>query len=431
MKTLFLTFMLAFSAVLSARTVTLEQVVCNPSSTITVPITLDNAEGLAVVSLVVGYDPMVLVLQSVQKGSLKSHFSFDFSVVEGSGAVNIIAVAPENITVPASGSIAELCFYVRPGSASLTSNLALTDVQFSESTMTVDLTVDDPISPQSGEVRAFATTGICTSRHSSKALCVAPETQLAELVLNDGDALQASVNQNEPIAIEKLSASGTIRVLPPDGGWTTATYTLLTCDHADVTLEIVDAPESCTLASTTEGMCTTYTVTTEVQRSFSVEGNIEEQRVAQLCELLDITNAGLTTLGESFATVLVEGTAEDVALGLDLGIVPETEVKDGILRATFKPPKLEIVGFDVERGVVRAKVIPPENAELRTSNNVSGIIHIYGTSSLSNASSLSKMTEITAKEIDLSPYLERETKGELEIIVQFGTNTFFRVTAGD
>ncbi len=144
--------------------------------------------------------------------------------------------------------------------------------------------------------------------------------------------------------------------------------------------------------------------------------------------LSDEDKAGLKSLlslGSDVRKVVVKGSLSAVELGIDLGIKPATREEAGVLTATFLLPELKIVGFEPEKELVRAKVIPSQGAQITGSGHVTGVIHVFGTSSLAE-----KMREIGDIEINLDGYLKAETAGEMEIRVQFGTKTFFRVVAG-
>jgi hypothetical protein len=60
MKPFILFILLMVTLRLSAREVALESVICNPGSNICVPVTLDNAHGIAVASFTVMYDATMM-----------------------------------------------------------------------------------------------------------------------------------------------------------------------------------------------------------------------------------------------------------------------------------------------------------------------------------------------------------------------------------
>ncbi len=132
----------------------------------------------------------------------------------------------------------------------------------------------------------------------------------------------------------------------------------------------------------------------------------------------------LLALGGDVGTLVVRGEQSVIELGIDLGIKPKTVVANGVATATFELPKLEIVDFDVEAGRIRARVTPPEGAEI-AQRIVTGVIHVYGTDDLAKS-----MGRIKDLEVDLTDYLKAETKGEMSVTFLFGTKTFFKVAAG-
>ena len=74
-------------------------------------------------------------------------------------------------------------------------------------------------------------------------------------------------------------------------------------------------------------------------------------------------------------------------------------------------------------GRVRIKVSPGEGNHIRSAL-VTGCIHVYGTSDLSE-----KMRYISGTAFDLTPYLRSDTKGEADLTVSLGSYTFIKVKA--
>ncbi len=409
------------AGLLSAREVSLENVVCNPGAYVTVPISLNEAQGLAVVSLTLTYDPQILVLHEVRQGTLAETFSFDFTVVEDTGMVEIVSVAPTNIETSASGTLADIAFYVREKSDSLYSTLTLADVRFNEETMTRDLTIENPTVVQNGLIRSLATTNSCQMRLGEGAVVIAGETTLQALTLQEGDALQLS-GTDTPITVEgTLHAPNTILLKAPKNGWTTANYPILRCKTSGLNLMAADAPAEASIVESEDGEYRLYTLTTVVEEELQIESNVELSANDQsiLRELL----AG--SISDTTTKIVITGTQEAIEMGVDLGLVPETTIINDSVTANFTLPTLEIVDFNPQAGMVRAKIIPPEGASIGNDQHVKGVIHLYGSTSLTET-----MREISSPEIDLSPYLQSETSGEMIITVQFGSNTFFKVTAG-
>ncbi len=423
MKRLFFILSLLFGGLLAAREVKLENVVCNPGAYVVVPVTLDEAQGLAVVSFTLTYDPQVLVLHEVRQGALRQHFSYEFVVEEDTGAVEVVSVAPDNIADSCSGTLAEVAFYVREGSDSLYSDLALADVSFNEETMTLDMSSEEPTTLQQGLIRPLATTNVCQDRMGEGCVTVAAETTLKSLALLEGDALAVATADAEPILVtESFTATGALDVVPPVNGWATATYPVLKCKATNVRFNILGDATSASIVTTQDGGYTLYSVAAVTESDWAIETTPSEWELSA-----DDKNALVQLLNpeEGVKTIRVAGTQEAVEMGLDLGILPQTVVADGVMTANFAVPTLEIVGFDVAAGKVTAKVVPPEGATLGTLKPVTGVIHLYGTDDLSVA--MEEMNDLT---VSVEDYTKVDTRGHLVLTVQFGTKTFFRVVAG-
>lgn len=218
---------LLVAGVLGARTVRVENVICNPEAEVVVPVTLDDAQGLSVVSLILNYNAEVLTLTDVDQGDLKDVFSFDFTVVDDTpGQVEIISVSPADITDSVGGTLALLRFDVRKGTEEMYSDIALADVTFYEETMTVDMTDSSTTQPKGGMVRAFGKTANCHSRQGEDRLTIAPGTMLKQLTLLENDTIQVAANA--PVVItETLTTEGTIKLAAPTGGWTPGRYSVI------------------------------------------------------------------------------------------------------------------------------------------------------------------------------------------------------------
>ena len=239
-------------APLAARTVSLGRVVCNPGCEIAVPVLLDEAQGLAVADVGINYNPTYLVLQSVEQGTLKTRFAFDFTVVQESGYVELISAAEDNIAESGGGTLAELRFLVREGSEQAVADLALADVRLHEKTMTVDLAAgEQTIVPQSGMIRPLAPTAACSERLGEGAVAIAAGTTLKHLTLLAGDTVQ--VAEGQPVTItEGLICAGQVTLAPPKGGWQPGRYTVLkapgTLARTLTDFAILDQPAYATLA---------------------------------------------------------------------------------------------------------------------------------------------------------------------------------------
>ncbi len=191
--------------------------------------------------------------------------------------------------------------------------------------------------------------------------------------------------------------------------------------YSDLTLAKVSVKEKTMTADLT--VARPLTVKSGLLRV--VEGvGLEIECDAALSDADRVGIRNLLALGGDVGKLVVHGEHSAIELGLDLGIRPPVAVADGVATATFGLPKLEIVGFDVDTGQIRAKVTPPEGAEI-AQRIVTGVIHVYGTDNLAKS-----MDRIKDPKVDLTDYLRSETKGELAVTFQFGTKTFFKVVAG-
>lgn len=407
---------------LSARTVQLERVICNPGAQITVPLSLDNVQGLAVASVRVTWNPDILVLTSVEQGNLAEHFSFDFTVVDTPGSAEIISSAPANITAQVGGTLAEMNFTVREGSDALYSDLALTEVVLNEETMTQDLTVQQALTPRAGVVRSMAASADCSERLGEGAVVVAADTVLQHLTLAAEDVVQVSDRQTPVVVNGALKTTAPITLRAPKRGWATAKYELLKTTATDVTFTLEGAPpEQYQFSTSVENGVTTYalSVTMDDEVAILPPNGIILSPASQNA-LRELLSAHL----ENITQVKVEGTQAAIEAGIDLGIVPETSAVDGILTASFALPTLAIQSFDPKNGIVKVKVVPAGNATVAKSV-VTGVIHVYGSAKLGEA-----MTEIASTTLDLSKYLGESTRGEITVTVTLGEKTFVKVVAG-
>lgn len=403
----------------AARGLRLDSVVCNPGTRVAIPATLDEAQGLAVVTLTVNYDPLVLYFVEAREGTLADAFSFDFSVAEETGSVTVVAVAPEDIAESRGGTVAEFVFDVRPGSEALHSPLALADVRLEEETLTRDLAHDEAIAPTGGLVRPLAEGGDCLTRLSDQPVVVAAGTRLGRLALADGDALQATAG-GDPVTVEAVEAAAPIHVAPPSGGWATARYELLRCPTPGLTLTLdtADAPDAYTLTEITsaDGM-TTYVLEATVWATIPVSA---ETPLSSADENL-LRNLLANRL-DSVHEIRAEGTNEAILAGLDLGIVPATTSKDGTLTARFEMPTLRIVAFDPQTGTARVRVIPAAGATIARPL-ATGVLQVRAAERLGEA-----MAPLEAG-VDAAGYLNAATLGEAGLTFRLGRNLFIKVIA--
>lgn len=428
------------------RRVAFEQVVANADTTITLPVMLSETQGIAAVSFSVNYNPEVLILKSVAQGSLADLFSFDFTTLTSSGAVDISAVAPENITVSRKGSVALLTFYVRAGTEALYSDLSLAEVLLKEETMTVDLNSETQGVPVSGLVKPFRVTGACTERISEGAVTIAENTTLETLHLGAEDQLALSADRLSPITVTKTlthcadAQAGTqpIQLRAPLYGWASGTYPIIKvpAETAPMIFEVDGLPEGSVYTQTTVDGFTTYSldvnVPGEIDVALSEEVEVEEGEGLNDYDKVILRSHIQKKYGNTYSSLKVKGKLEDIQLGIDLGISPKITLPV-VMRsienlstatATYETPKLTVIGFNPKDGSVKIKVVPPEGASI-VDTVVTGVLHVYGTDSLDKP-----MTEIENISINLEGYLNAETLGEVEFAITLGTKTFIKVTAG-
>ncbi len=403
------------------QVVRLGTVICNPGATVTVPVEVDGLRNVSSMSVLITYDPLLLVHLKTEAAQLQDALP-KFLTFDEAGSLLIIAYGKENVS-NLSGILAHLTFTIRDGSEGLYSDLSLAEVNINEKTLTADLTVNLPLVPTRGMLRSYATTAT-PKRLDEGALMLAPETTLQSIQLQAGDGLQVSSAQQDPICITgALTAEGVLKVLPPPNGWATATYPVLKCQTADLILEPEGETQSAVVsASTTADGYTLYSLTTAVEGGLIVE---TESGTTLTADDQNVLAGLLGTAATEANKIVVKGSQSAVELGLDLGIQPSTTLTDGVLTAEFALPELQITSFDPLNGTVQAKIIPPTGATILSKQYVTGVIHVYGSDSLSVP-----MRKIAEPSISLDNYLKPESTGEVTIRLQFGTKSFFRVVAG-
>ncbi len=214
MKQLLIVACTALAMGLHAYTLRIGSMICNPGTTVAIPVTIDTVEGLASAEFTVSYDPLVLELKGVQQGDLAEHFSFSFSSVEEEGQTTVVSVAEDNLTTTQGGTLAVLNFYVRENSDGIYSDLTLSEVILNERTMTKDLRT--AIVPQSGLLRIFSQNDVCTDRLTDDPITLLPDTQLQGLTLREGDILQVATDTALVALKGTVDAEGNVQFLLPD-----------------------------------------------------------------------------------------------------------------------------------------------------------------------------------------------------------------------
>jgi hypothetical protein len=133
-----------------SRNFSLPSYQANPGGILEVPLTLDNAAGLAAIQVQVNFDPEVLELQAVTAGPLGA--AFELSQGDGDGFVQLTFFRSEALAGGA-GRLAVLKFRANPGAeTSLFSELAIADLSLSDSTGVIDLRQKDTLVTTNGQV---------------------------------------------------------------------------------------------------------------------------------------------------------------------------------------------------------------------------------------------------------------------------------------
>jgi hypothetical protein len=140
----------AVSAQAGSRTLSMPNYVANPGTFLEVPLSLDNAAGLAALRVQINFNPEVLKLLAVTAGPLGE--AFEMSQGEGEGFMQIVFARAESM-VSGSGRLATLRFLVNAGAVQdLFSELAIADVNLSDSTGVVDLRQKDTLTITNGQL---------------------------------------------------------------------------------------------------------------------------------------------------------------------------------------------------------------------------------------------------------------------------------------
>jgi Cohesin domain len=133
-----------------SRNLSLPAYLANPGSILEVPLSLDNAAGLAAIRVQINFDPDVLELKAVTAGPLGE--SFEMSQGDGDGFVQLIFARAEALAGGA-GRLAMLRFRANDGAvADLFSELAIAELSLSDSTGVIDLRQKDTLGITNGQV---------------------------------------------------------------------------------------------------------------------------------------------------------------------------------------------------------------------------------------------------------------------------------------
>lgn len=153
------------SAVVRAepRSLSLPNYLANPGGILEVPLTLDNAAGLAAIQVQINFDPEVLELQTVTAGPLGE--AFELSQGNGDGLVQLTFFRGQALAGGA-GRLAVLKFRANPGAeTSLFSELAIANLVLSDSTGVIDLRQKDTLVTTNGQVAVTVQQNIDNARN--------------------------------------------------------------------------------------------------------------------------------------------------------------------------------------------------------------------------------------------------------------------------
>jgi len=132
------------------RTLSLPNYLANPGAILEVPLSLDNADGLAAVKVQINFNTDILELLDVTAEPLGA--AFDLSRGDGEGFVQLVFARSQNLANGA-GRLAMLKFRVNSGATpGLYSELAIADYRFSDSSGVIDLRQKDTHSTTDGLV---------------------------------------------------------------------------------------------------------------------------------------------------------------------------------------------------------------------------------------------------------------------------------------
>lgn len=414
MKTrLFCLFCFACPLFLQAYQVGVGTYVSNAGRQVTVPVSLDSAAGLSYASVTVTYDPQVLVVTKADAGTLVAAMADDFVAVDTNGSLTVSIYSSTNV-VAASGTIANVTFAVRAGTAGLYSDLAVTDVQLGEISGVKDVTAGNPVSTINGMVRVMAPDAAVARLENAQTIC--PDASLGSLSLSVGDAIQASDSQTAICVSGAVASPGAISVKAPVNGWAGGIYALMSTTTAGLTFTL-EGVDGATFSSETANGTTTYYASVSVAGEVPVTCASEALSAGtknQIRSFLSSQMAGVTE-------IVVSGPQGNVCLIADMGIAPACTRDGARLLATYAMPELRITRFDPETGAVGFKVTPGAGNQI-VSEMAAGYIHVFGTGSLGE-----KMRYVSQVGFDLTPYLKADTKGEGVLNVTLGTHTFLTI----
>lgn len=406
-----------------AWTVSVDTWVCNPDASVSVPISIDDAAGLAYAAVRINYDPQVLVCLRVEKGGLDAAFDGDFLVSDAEeGTLSVARFrASEGVAPSGGGVLARAVFAVRPGTARQYSDLAIADIRLGDETGVRDMALAGSIVPSAGMVRIFPEDG--SAARLEGAQTVAANTRLGALSLSAGDAIQASADGAPIVVSGETDAVSAIPVLPPEGGWTTGSYRLL--QTATRGLAFVSAADGATpldVEETEADGLRLYTLRGDTGNTIEV---VSGDNDTPLCTAATSYVQRLFAEEETLSRVIVSGGEKNVLLASAFGISPTVDRTGDVLRATFTTPTIDILHYAPETGVIQVRITPGTGNTIEH-DLVKGVVRLCGGAT---PDALSEQLQIEPT-VDSTAYLQPETQGEFTLSnakIDFGTTTFFRL----
>lgn len=424
MKKRFLAFcLMAWTVTAHAWTVSVGTWVCNPDASVTVPVSIDDAEGLAYVGVRINYDPQVLVCLRVERGGLDGVLDGDFLAADDEAGMLSFARfrASESVAPSGGGVLARAVFAVRPGTARQYSDLAIADIRLGDDSGVRDLALAGTIAPEGGMVRIFPENGAAARLEGAQT--IAADTHLASLALAAGDSIQASVAGTPVCVSGETSTEGQIPVLAPEGGWVKGTtYALLKTATKGLSFVAAgDSVQSLDVVETDEDGMSLY--------SLRIEGDEAPEITADTGESLGTAaTAYVRSLfggEEAVSRIVVSGGEKNVLLASWLGIKPAEVRMEGVLEATFAAPTIEVIDYDAATGVIRVRVTPGPGNTI-ASELVKGVVRLCGGATPADLDNLLD----AGCTVDVDGYLQPSTEGEFTLsnaLLDFGPSAFFRI----
>ncbi len=227
---------LALCLTAGARTVSVPTYVCNPGAAVTVPVALDEAGGLACATMKLTYDAQVLVPEKVEVGSLGAAFGDEPVVSSAEAGVVFAGLFSEKAVAAGGGTVAVVTFRVREGTEGLFSDLTVAEVTLGTADGLNAETRENPTHVVHGMVRVVGADADVERLEQAQVVCAG--TSVGSLTLAAGDCLAADGDLGPVSVAGEVTAAGAVPVVAPAGGWSDATYRLLTTTTADLTLEL-------------------------------------------------------------------------------------------------------------------------------------------------------------------------------------------------